>query len=163
MPYLETNGLRFGITMPFHPWKEILKRAKMSEKDNFDSIWIVDHIVGMGLKRLDVLEAYSILFSSYDNYESTSQNISYQHPNETSSNLAQTISILDHISKGIVITEIGSGEAMSIMPFGIPWNKPVSRMDEAIRLMIKLWSEKKVDFDGEFFKLKGAFIDPKPI
>ena len=38
--YLETNGLRFGITMPFHPWEEILKCAKMSEKYNFDSIWI---------------------------------------------------------------------------------------------------------------------------
>lgn len=162
--YLETNGLRFGITMPFHPWEEILKCAKMSEKYNFDSIWMADHIVGMGLKRLDALEAYSTLASlamitKKVRLGTSVTNIQTRHP----AILAQTISTLDHISKGRVITAVGSGEAMSIVPFGIPWDKPVSRMDEAIRLMIKLWTEKKVDFDGEFFKLKGAFIDPKPI
>jgi alkanesulfonate monooxygenase SsuD/methylene tetrahydromethanopterin reductase-like flavin-dependent oxidoreductase (luciferase family) len=86
-------------------------------------------------------------------------NIQTRHP----AILAQTISTLDHISNGRVITGIGSGEAMSIEPFGIPWDKPVSRMEEAINVMIKLWTEKSVDFDGEFFKLKGAFLDPKPI
>jgi phthiodiolone/phenolphthiodiolone dimycocerosates ketoreductase len=150
--------------MPFHPWKEILKCAKMSEKYNFDSIWMADHIVGMGLKRLDALETYSTLASlamvTKNVHLGTSvTNIQTRHP----AILAQTISTLDQISNGRVITGIGSGEAMSIEPFGITWDKPVSRMEEAIRVMIKLWTEKSINFDGKFFKLKGAFIEPKPI
>ena len=34
--------------------------------------------------------------------------------------LTQTISTLDHISNARVIIGIGTGEAMSIVPFGIP-------------------------------------------
>jgi len=161
---MEKGTLRFGITMPFHPWDEILKCAKMSEKYNFDSIWMADHLVGMGLKRLDALEAYSTLASlamvTKNVHLGTSvTNIQTRHP----AVLAQTISTLDHISNGRVITGIGAGEAMSIMPFGIPWDKSVSRMEEAVRVMIKLWTENSIDFEGEFFKLKGAFIHPKPI
>jgi alkanesulfonate monooxygenase SsuD/methylene tetrahydromethanopterin reductase-like flavin-dependent oxidoreductase (luciferase family) len=118
----------------------------------------------MGLKRLDALEAYSTLASlamitKKVRLGTSVTNIQTRHP----AVLAQTISTLDHISNGRVTTAIGSGEAMSIVPFGIPWNKPVSRMEEAIRVMIKLWTEKSIDFNGEFFKLKGAFINPKPI
>jgi len=162
--HLGKEIVRFGIAMPFHPWEEVLKCAKWGEKYNFDSIWMADHMVGMGLKRLDALEAYSTLAALAMTTKkvrlgTSVTNIQTRHP----AVLAQNISTLDHISNGRVITAVGAGEAMSIVPFGIPWDKPVSRMEEAIKVMIKLWTEKSVDHEGEFFKLKGAFLDPKPI
>ena len=55
------EDIKFGIALPFHPWEEILKRAKMAEELGFDSIWMADHLVGMGLRRLDAMEAYTSL------------------------------------------------------------------------------------------------------
>ncbi len=158
------EDVKFGIALPFHPWEEILKRAKMAEEVGFDSIWVADHLVGMGLRRLDAMEAYTSLaavamVTKKVKLGTSVTNIQTRHP----AVLAQTIMTLDHISNGRVIAAVGAGEAMSIVPFGIPWDKPVSRMKEAIEVLLSLWTEDPVNYDGKFFKLRDAFIRPKPI
>jgi len=158
------ENVKFGIALPFHPWEEILKRAKMAEEVGFDSIWVADHLVGMGLRRLDAMEAYTSLaavamVTKKVKLGTSVTNIQTRHP----AVLAQTIMTLDHISNGRVIAAVGAGEAMSIVPFGIPWDKPVSRMKEAIEVLLSLWTEDPVNYDGKFFKLRDAFIRPKPI
>lgn len=158
------EDVRFGIALPFHPWEEILKRAKMAEEVGFDSIWVADHLVGMGLRRLDAMEAYTSLaavamVTRKVKLGTSVTNIQTRHP----AVLAQTIMTLDHISDGRVIAAVGAGEAMSIVPFGIPWDKPVSRMKEAIEVLLSLWTEDPVNYDGKFFKLRNAFIRPKPV
>jgi len=160
---LEEN-VKFGIALPFHPWEEILKRAKMAEELDFDSIWVADHLVGMGLRRLDAMEAYTSLaavamVTKKVRLGTSVTNIQTRHP----AVLAQTIMTLDHISNGRVIAAVGAGEAMSIVPFGIPWDKPVSRMKEAIEVLLLLWTKDPVNYNGKFFKLRDAFIRPKPI
>jgi len=158
------RNVRFGIALPFHPWQEILKRAKMAEELGFDSIWMADHLVGMGLRRLDAMEAYTSLaavamVTKKVKLGTSVTNIQTRHP----AVLAQTIMTLDHISNGRVIAAVGAGEAMSIIPFGIPWDKPVSRMKEAIEVILSLWTRDPVNYDGKFFKLRDAFIRPKPV
>ena len=50
---------------------------------------------------------------------------------------------------------------MNVQPYGMEWHKPVSRLEEAIRVMKLLWStDKPVDFDGEFFQLRDAVLGP---
>jgi len=158
------GNVRFGIALPFHPWQEILKRAKMAEEVGFDSIWMADHLVGMGLRRLDAMEAYTSLaavamVTKKVKLGTSVTNIQTRHP----AVLAQTIMTLDHISNGRVIAAVGAGEAMSIVPFSIPWDKPVSRMKEAIEVVLSLWTKDPVNYDGKFFRLKDAFIRPKPV
>ena len=158
------EDIKFGIALPFHPWEEILKRAKMAEELGFDSIWMADHLVGMGLRRLDAMEAYTSLaavamVTKKVKLGTSVTNIQTRHP----AVLAQTIMTLDHISNGRVIAAVGAGEAMSIVPFGIPWDKPVSRMKEAIEVILSLWAKDPVNYGGKFFRLRGAFIRPKPV
>lgn len=158
------ENVKFGIALPFHPWEEILKRAKMAEEVGFDSIWMADHLVGMGLRRLDAMEAYTSLaavamVTKKVKLGTSVTNIQTRHP----AVLAQTIMTLDHISNGRVIAAVGAGEAMSIVPFGMSWDRPVSRMKEAIEVVLSLWTKDPVNYDGEFFKLRDAFIRPKPV
>ena len=73
--------------------------------------------------------------------------------------LAQAFLTLDHLSKGRVILGIGAGEGENVTPYGIKWYKPVDRLEEAIKIIRLLWeNDKKVDFDGKFWKLKDAIL-----
>jgi phthiodiolone/phenolphthiodiolone dimycocerosates ketoreductase len=74
--------------------------------------------------------------------------------------LAQTALTIDHLSKGRFILGLGSGEAENTVPYGFDFHKPVSRLEEAIKVIKLLWeSDGPVDFDGEFFKLHHARMD----
>ena len=58
---------------------------------------------------------------------------------------------------------MGAGEAMNLNPYGIKWNKPVSKMEEATKVIKNLWTEKSVNYSGEFYTLKNAVLMPKPV
>jgi len=68
----------------------------------------------------------------------------------------------DVLSEGRAILGIGIGEAMNLVPFGIPYDKPVGRTIEAIQIIRRLFTEDFVDFKGKYYELKQAFLRPKP-
>jgi len=74
--------------------------------------------------------------------------------------LAQTALTLDHLSKGRFILGVGSGETENTVPYGFDFKKPVSRFEEALKVIRLLWdSQGPVDFDGEFYHLRHARMD----
>jgi len=50
---------------------------------------------------------------------------------------------------------------MNLVPFGITYDKPVGRTIEAIQIIRRLWSEDFVDFEGKYYSLKNAFLQPE--
>jgi phthiodiolone/phenolphthiodiolone dimycocerosates ketoreductase len=75
--------------------------------------------------------------------------------------LAQSFVTLDHLSKGRAILGIGNGERENIEPYGLPWKKQVSRLEEALTIIRLLWESRgtPVDYDGQFWKLKDAVFN----
>jgi phthiodiolone/phenolphthiodiolone dimycocerosates ketoreductase len=77
--------------------------------------------------------------------------------------LAQTALTLDHLSRGRFILGLGSGEMENIVPYGFDFAKPVSRFEEALKVIRLLWeSQGPVNFDGQFYKLHHARLDTEP-
>jgi phthiodiolone/phenolphthiodiolone dimycocerosates ketoreductase len=77
--------------------------------------------------------------------------------------LAQTALTIDHLSKGRFILGLGSGETENTVPYGFDFAKPVSRFEEALKVIRLLWeSEGLVDFEGQFFHLHHARMDTEP-
>jgi phthiodiolone/phenolphthiodiolone dimycocerosates ketoreductase len=73
--------------------------------------------------------------------------------------LAQAALTADHLARGRSILGLGSGERMNITPYGLDWDKPVGRLEEAIEVIRLLWdSSGPVDFDGKFFRLEDAVL-----
>jgi phthiodiolone/phenolphthiodiolone dimycocerosates ketoreductase len=74
--------------------------------------------------------------------------------------LAQTALTLDHLSKGRFILGLGSGELENTVPYGFDFARPVSRLEESIKVIKLLWhSDRPVDFHGEFYHLEHARMD----
>jgi len=74
--------------------------------------------------------------------------------------LAQAAITLSHLSQGRFILGLGCGELENTVPYGFDFKKPVSRFEEALKVIKLLWeSEGPVDFDGNFYRLEHARMD----
>jgi len=156
--------IRFGVMLPVPaaPVDKLLSIAKANEEAGFDSIWIPDHLLfvppGITPDAWSVLSALAVLTKKV--FLGTA--VSDPHRRDPAV-LAQTVATVDRLSGGRVLLGLGAGEAMNLDPFGIRWDKPVSRLVEAIEIMRKLWSGEKVDYEGRFWRLKGAFLQVRPV
>jgi coenzyme F420-dependent glucose-6-phosphate dehydrogenase len=80
--------------------------------------------------------------------------------------IAQSFATLACLNRGRPILGIGTGEAMNETPAtGAEWpgaKERRMRLAEAIRLIRRLWTEDRVDFEGEYYRTDRATIYDKP-
>jgi alkanesulfonate monooxygenase SsuD/methylene tetrahydromethanopterin reductase-like flavin-dependent oxidoreductase (luciferase family) len=158
------KSVRFGcfLPIPATPVEKLLKIAKANEDAGFDSIWAPDHLLFIppGI----VPEAWSTLTAIATITQKAVLGTCVSDPHRYHpAVLAQKVATVDRISGGRVILGIGAGEAMNLEPFGIKWKNPVSKLIEAVTIMRRLWSGEIVTFDGNFWKLKEAFLQINPV
>ncbi len=80
--------------------------------------------------------------------------------------LAKMVTTLDVISAGRSILGVGAGSCQKLFDGYGKWDTPRSRVDrtrEGVELIVKLWTQKKVDYKGRFYNAKGAVLEPKPV
>ncbi|RJX15833.1 LLM class flavin-dependent oxidoreductase [Candidatus Bathyarchaeota archaeon] len=155
--------VKFGVLIgaPSPSIKGIILRAKMAEENNFDSFWIADHLLSWGEP---CFEVWSILASVAMVTSKIRIGTAVSDPHRRNPALfAQTIATLDQISNGRVNVGIGPGEAMNLEPFGIRWDKPITRMVRVIELLKRFLAGETVTYEDEFFRFKDAFLQVKPI
>jgi len=158
------ENVKFGICPNLYPLELIYEMTAFAEKTGLDSVMMGNHLVAIGIKRREALEAWTTLaaIASKTNRVKLGTCVTDSHRRHPAV-LAQTVATLDIVSNGRVIFAVGPGEAMNLDPYGIPWDKPVSKMREMIEILKKLWTEQSVNYEGEFFRLHEAILEPKPI
>jgi probable F420-dependent oxidoreductase len=78
--------------------------------------------------------------------------------------LAKSLSSLDQLSRGRIDIGVGTGgKGRMFSAFGADPDRYVARFTEGLALMKALWTEPRVTFDGEFWQLRGAAMEPKPV
>ncbi len=80
--------------------------------------------------------------------------------------LAKMVSTLDLVSGGRWLLGVGAGSTRRMFEAYSQWDPPKIRVDktrEGVELILKLWSEEKVDYNGRYYKAKGAVLDTKPV
>ena len=80
--------------------------------------------------------------------------------------LAKMLSTLDVLSNGRVVLGIGAGWSKVEFDGYSKWDGAKTRVDktqEGLELIIKLWTEDKVNFKGRFYEAKDAVLEPKPV
>jgi len=77
--------------------------------------------------------------------------------------LAKSLSTIDQLSRGRLDVGVGLGAGTRTYPaFGVDPPGRVARFTEGIRLMKALWTEPRVTFEGRFWRLQDAAMEPKP-
>lgn len=148
-------------------------KTLVTEAENlgFDSFWTMDHfhqIPYVGEVNEPILEGWTTQavvagLTSKIKVGTLVTGIVYRHP----SLLAKIGATLDVLSKGRLFMGIGAawnvGESVA---YGIPFPKVKERMqrlEEAVQIIRKLWTEDRTSFDGRYYRLKDAYCIPKPI
>lgn len=162
--------MQFGIVLPimadYADWEMLSNIAREAEELGYDSIWVNDHFIPpggghYGLEPWTVLSALSGMTSGIKlgTYVLCNQ---FRHP----SLLAKMASTLDNITRGRLELGIGAGWLKDEhIAFGFEWYEHperIKRLEEAVRIMKKLWTENHVSYNGAYFQLEEATLQPRP-
>lgn len=156
--------VKFGcfLPVPTTPVDKLLKIAQINEEAGFDSLWFPDHLlfIPYGI----VPEAWSMLAATAVLTKGALLGTCVSDPHRHNpAVLAQKVATVDQLSGGRAILGLGAGEAMNLEPFGINWEKPVSKIAEFVTVVRKLWAGKILNYNGKFWKFKNAFLQITPV
>jgi probable F420-dependent oxidoreductase len=146
------SGGDFGAT---------IAECERAEAAGFDSVWLGEHhnsallypapLVGLaaiaGRTRRVRLGTGVLLLPLY-------------HPLA----VAEEAAMVDVISCGRLILGVGAGYAPEeFAAFGVSMKERGSRMDEAVPLIHRLWSEELVSHEGRHYRIGNATLRPRPV
>jgi alkanesulfonate monooxygenase SsuD/methylene tetrahydromethanopterin reductase-like flavin-dependent oxidoreductase (luciferase family) len=159
--YLAENEAYNGEAPRYHQIREM---AQYAEANNFNSIWLYDHLLYRHLKEgtTGIWECWttlSALTEATEQIELGTLVLCNQFRNPAI--LAKMAITLDEVSGGRLILGIGAGwNKPEFEAFGIPFDHKVDRFEEAIQIIKPLLETGKVDFEGTYYKAKDCEITP---
>lgn len=162
--------MRFSFwPAPSQPYTDVLELAQHVEKTGWDGLWYADHFMP---NAEDTSAPHQEAWTTLSAIGAVVPRIrigtlvignTYRHP----AVLAKMAATLDHITNGRVVLGIGSGwQENEHIAYGIPFYtvaERLRRLDEACHVIRSLFTHASSDFDGEYYQLKQAALEPKPV
>jgi probable F420-dependent oxidoreductase len=157
-------ALKFGFitTEGGGYYQEALSEAVRGEELGFDSVWLEEH---HGVKNhywpspLVALAGYATRTSRV-RLGTDILVLPFYHPVR----VAEDVALLDVMSQGRFIF----GAAIGYRPqefelYEVSMDNRGARYVEQLKIIRALWTQDRVDFEGKFYRLSGACIEPKPL
>jgi len=161
--------VRFGVTLPQikRGWDEARAAAQEFDALGFDSVWVCDHLYGVPMPNLPILEAWTQIAAVAAVTERVRLGTLVTPPFfRNPAVLAKQIATIDQIAPGRVVAGLGAGwfEA-EFQAYGCPFPPLRERMralEETVQILKLLWTEEKATFEGEHFSVRDCVCEPKP-
>ena len=160
--------MRFGIftSMGLQTWGNVLDLWQHLEKTGWDIACVTDHFMpntkereGAMLEGWSTMTALSALVPRMKVGTIVLGN-TYRHPAVVAKMAAQ----VDVISGGRLLLGMGAGwQQNEHEAYGIPFYTMRERLDEACEVIKSLWSNKRSNFNGKYYQLSDAPLEPKPV
>lgn len=161
---LSNRGVVLGLTTP----DEILEMAEMADSSGvFEHVWVGDQI--MAKPRMESITLMAGIAARTKNVKigpACMASFPSRHPVI----LAYQWASLDLLSNGRMIMGACMGVPESqnlarieLQNMGITNKERAPRLEEGIIILRKLWTEESVTYEGRFYKLEEAFVEPKPV
>jgi probable F420-dependent oxidoreductase len=164
-----SRRVRFGVTLPQikRSWTDARDTAIELDRLGFDSVWVCDHLYGVPMPNLPILEGWSELAAVAAITERVELGTLVTPPFfRNPAVLAKQIATIDNIAGGRVIAGLGSGWfASEYEGYGVPFppvGERLKALEETCLLMRRMWSEEQVTFAGETAKTADVWCSPKP-
>lgn len=163
------QGWRLDLVGDDRDFKRMVEVLKAAESLGFNHVWLYDHFITYPeVKYYPVFECWSTLsaFASLTKKIRLGTIVTcnlYRYPTV----LAKMASTLDVISNGRL--EFGIGACWyeeDFRRFGIPFpslKQRLEMLDEALRIIKSMWTDKETWFKGKYYKVEGAINYPKPV
>ena len=162
--------LHFGVTLPQikRPWEDTKATAVELDRLGFHSVWFNDHLYGVPMPQLPILEAWTALTAVgalTDKVElgTLVTPVGFRNP----AMLAKMAATLDVITGGRVIVGLGSGWFQAeFAGYGLPFPPVKARLeqlDETAAILKALWTEPQPTFAGKHYTLDATYCEPKPV
>jgi F420-dependent oxidoreductase-like protein len=165
------HPVRFGVQTPQQhgSWQEMVALWREVEALGFDSAWVFDHLLpifsdptGPCLEGWTSLSALAMVTQRVRLGVLVTGN-TYRHP----AVLAKMATTLDIISQGRLILGLGAGWfELEHKTYGLPFpsvRERLQRLEEALTVITRLWTEGRVTFAGRYYELTDAFLNPRPV
>jgi alkanesulfonate monooxygenase SsuD/methylene tetrahydromethanopterin reductase-like flavin-dependent oxidoreductase (luciferase family) len=166
-----TRPCLVGVQLPeverFVPWPEYLDLARRAEAVGFDSVWVGDHLVydlpdGSTRGPYEVWTTLAAIAAVTERVElgPLVASTSFHAP----AMLAKQAATVDAISQGRLLLALGAGwNRREYDAFGFPYDRRVSRFEEALAIIAPLVREGRTTFHGEFYDVDDCVLDPRPV
>ena len=159
--------MRFSVCLKTHePFDDLVEVAAHAERTGWDGVWYTDHLLaGAGVPRPEAWMTLAALAARVPRVRlgPLVTGNTFRHP----AVLAKMAATLDHISGGRLVLGLGSAWAENEhRQYGIPYYtvpERLRRLDEACTVIKLLFSQAVSDFDGRYYQLDGATLEPKPV
>jgi len=172
---LVPEKINFGVFLPFYAFRnqktgsqlfiQLKKIVQECEQLGYDSVWLDDHLM-MGITPIlecwTTLSALSVATEKIKLGTMVTCN-SFRNP----ALLAKMAATLDNISNGRLELGIGAGvQKREHEAYGYTFSsnkQRIQRLNEAVEIIKKLWTQKKSSYEGNHFTITDAICEPKPI
>ena len=161
--------VRFGVTLPQikRSWEETKAAACEFDRLGYDSVWVCDHLYGVPLPSLPILEAWSLLAAVAAVTERVRLGTLVTPPFfRNPAVLAKQIATIDHISGGRTAPGFGAGWfEPEFRGTGSPFpalGQRLEALEESVQIMARMWTEEKVSFEGKHFSVHEVICEPRP-
>jgi len=140
-----------------------------AEKLGYDSVWLCDHVFPVATDRkAQMLEAWTTLAALAA--QTTQIRVGtlvlcagFRPP----ALVAKMAATLDVITNGRLEFGIGAGWfEPEYVAYGYDFPRAaerIGRMDEAVEVCKRMWTDDSPTFQGKYFRIDGAFCEPKPV
>ncbi len=157
-----------------NPWDSVERVARATDASAFDSLWVYDHFLYEGgypghPHSEPVMECFTTLgaIAAITRRVRLGQlvlGVPYRNP----AAMAKMATTLDQISHGRSILGLGAGwHKREYEAYGWGEFEPVStrmaRLEEALRVVLAIWTERPAHFEGTYYRLDQALENPSPI
>jgi len=163
------DRVRFGVTLPQikRSWEETRAAALELEKLGFHSLWLNDHLYGVPMPTIPILEAWTALSAVGAITSKPELGLLVSPPGFRNPALhAKMAATLDHITAGRVIVGLGAGWfTQEFEGYGFPFPPARVRLEqlaEAATIMKRMWTEEAPTFAGKHFRVDSVICQPRP-
>ena len=164
-----SKPVRFGVTLPQlkRTWEQTRAAAETLEGLGFDSLWLNDHLYGVPMPQIPILEAWTTLSAVGAITGRAELGLLVSPPGFRNPALhAKMAATLDHITGGRVIMGLGAGWFQSEFEgYGFPFpgvKDRLEQLEETITIMKAMWSGEVPTHSGKHFRTESVICEPLP-
>lgn len=146
-------------------YSEVREMALLAESNGLDSIWLYDHLLYRSNDQptVGIWECWTTLSALAEATQRVELGtLVLCNPFRNPAILAKMAITLDEVSGGRFIMGLGAGwNRAEFDAFGVPYERRVDRLEEALQIIRPLLKEGQVDFGGSFYQARDCEITPR--